>query len=44
VFWQREDLPTLNDLEPDLDEGGPLAYRTLGITKTQSDSLMAEMM
>ena len=44
VFWHREDLPTLNDLEPVLDEGGPLAYRTLGITKTQSDSLMSEMM
>ena len=44
VFWQREDLSTLNDLEPVLDEGGPLAYRTLGISKKQSDRLMAEMM
>ena len=44
VFWQREDLPSLNDLEPVLAEGGPLAYRPLGLSREQSDRLIAEMM
>ena len=44
VFWKREDLPALHQLEPVLDEGGPLAYRNLGLSKEQSDQLMSEMM
>ena len=43
LFWKK-DLPALHDLEPILHEGGPLAYRPLGISKSQSESLMAEMM
>ncbi len=44
LFWKRNDLPTLNDLEPILEEGGPLAYRKLGITKEQADALIQEML
>ncbi len=44
VFWRRDDLLSLNDLEPVLSEGGPLAYRSLGLSVDQSDRLIAEMM
>ena len=32
LFWKRDDLPALDQLEPVLDEGGPLARRPLGIS------------
>ena len=44
VFWRRSDLMSLNDLEPVLSEGGPLAYRSLGLSRDQSNRLIAEMM
>lgn len=44
LFWKRDDLPALHELEPVLDEGGPLAYRELGVTKEQADKLIAEML
>ena len=44
VFWRRDDLLSLNELEPVLAEGGPLAYRKLGISRDQSARLIAEMM
>jgi len=44
LFWKRDDLASLDQLEPILDQGGPLAYRKLGIGKEQSDKLIAELM
>jgi len=44
LFWQRTDLPALEDCEPVLKEGGPLAYRKLGITKEQADMLIKEFL
>ena len=44
VFWRRDDLSSLNDLEPVLSEGGPLAFRPLGLSPDQSNRLISEMM
>ncbi len=44
LFWKRTDLPTLEEMEPVLAEGGPLACRELGITDEQSKALIAELL
>ena len=44
LFWHRTDLPTLEEQEPVLDEGGPLGYRDLGLSKEQSSDLIQEML
>jgi 2-oxoglutarate ferredoxin oxidoreductase subunit beta len=44
LFWKREDLPALDQLEPILDEGGPLARRPLGISSDVAKSLVRELM
>ena len=44
LFWHRTDLPTLEEQEPVLDEGGPLGYRELGLSKEQSSDLIKEML
>jgi 2-oxoglutarate/2-oxoacid ferredoxin oxidoreductase subunit beta len=44
LFWKRTDLPSLEELEPVLDQGGPLAFRPLGITKEQADALVKELL
>ncbi len=44
LFWKREDLPTLEQSEPTLDEGGPLAYRELGLSEDQAQALIKEML
>lgn len=44
LIWKRDDLPSLEELEPVLDEGGPLALRKLGISKEQADNLIKEML
>jgi len=44
LFWKREDLPSLDQLEPILDEGGPLARRPLGIAPDVAKSLVRELM
>ena len=44
LFWKREDLPSLDQLEPILDEGGPLARRPLGISPDVAKSLVRELM
>ncbi|HEX9782531.1 MAG TPA: thiamine pyrophosphate-dependent enzyme [Opitutaceae bacterium] len=44
LFWKREDLATLEDLEPVLHEGGPLAWRKPGITPDQAKALIEEIM
>ena len=45
LFWKRTDLPSLEDLEPVLQDGnGPLAFRKLGIAKEQADALIKELL
>ena len=44
VIWRRTDLPTLEELEPVLDEGGPLAHRELGISREQAGGLIEELL
>jgi len=44
LFWKRNDLPSLDQLEPILDEGGPLARRPLGISPLTAKSLVRELM
>jgi 2-oxoglutarate ferredoxin oxidoreductase subunit beta len=43
LFLQKEQ-PTLGQLEPVLDEGGPMAHRPLGLTKEQSQKIIKGMM
>jgi 2-oxoglutarate ferredoxin oxidoreductase subunit beta len=44
LFWKRDDLPALDQLEPVLDDGVPLARRHLGIDRETSRSLIRELM
>ena len=44
LFWKKTDLPSLDQLEPVLDEGGPLARRPLGIAPEVARSLIRELM
>ncbi len=43
LFRQKEQ-PTLGQLEPVLEEGGPLAYRSLGLSKEQGQNIIKRMM
>ncbi len=43
LFLQKEQ-PTLSQLEPVLEEGGPLAYRPLGLSKEQGEKIIERMM
>jgi 2-oxoglutarate ferredoxin oxidoreductase subunit beta len=44
VFFQNNDRPTLGQLEPVLEEGGPLSHRELGLTEDQGSELIRMMM
>jgi 2-oxoglutarate ferredoxin oxidoreductase subunit beta len=44
LFWQRKDLPTLEQSERVLEDEGPLAFRKLGITEEQARDLKNEML
>ena len=44
LFLEIEEAPTLGDLEPVLDKGGPLAFRPLGINQEQSKKIINRMM
>src|SRR5215475_3488906 len=44
LFWKRNDLPSLDQLEKVLEEGGPLARRSLGISPDVARSLIHELM
>ena len=44
LFWKREDLPSLDQLEPVLAEGGALARRPLGVSADQARRLVRELM
>lgn len=43
LFLQK-DQPSLDQLEPVLDEGGPMAHRELGVTQEQSERIIKRMM
>jgi 2-oxoglutarate ferredoxin oxidoreductase subunit beta len=44
LFWRRDDLPSLDQLEPVLAEGGALARRPLGVSPEQAQRLVKELM
>ena len=44
LFWKREDLASLDQLEPVLEDGVPLAKRPLGIDPDTAQSLIRELM
>ena len=44
LFWKRTDMPSLDELEPVLAEGGPLAHRPLGISPEAAKALISELM
>ncbi len=44
LFFQKKDTPALHELEPVLDEGGPLALRSLGVTSEQAERIIKRMM
>jgi 2-oxoglutarate ferredoxin oxidoreductase subunit beta len=44
LFWKRTDLPTLDELEPVLADGGPLAFRPLGLSQDQGQALIHELL
>ncbi len=44
LFWKRNDLPTLDESEAVLAEGGPLAHRPLGVPAEIAQALIRELM
>ena len=44
LFWKRDDLKSLHEQEPVLDQGGPLAFRKLGLSKEQAEALVKELL
>jgi 2-oxoglutarate ferredoxin oxidoreductase subunit beta len=44
LFWKRTDLPSLDELEPVLAEGGPLAHRPLGVAPEIAKALIQVLM
>ena len=44
LFYQSTGRPTLAQLEPILDEGGPLAFRETGLTPEHAKKVLADMM
>ncbi len=44
LFWKRDDLPTLDQLEPVLEDDTPLARRPLGIDAQTGRALVRELM
>ena len=43
LFWRREDLPALDQLEPVLGDG-PLAHRPLAVAPDIAQALVKELM
>jgi 2-oxoglutarate ferredoxin oxidoreductase subunit beta len=44
IFYQVKGNPSLDQAEPVLDQGGPMAHRELGLSKPQVDKLITGMM
>ncbi|HYV66910.1 MAG TPA: 2-oxoacid:ferredoxin oxidoreductase subunit beta [Myxococcales bacterium] len=44
VFYRNDEVPSLDELEPVLAEGGPIAHRPLAVPAEQARALIAELM
>jgi len=44
LFWKRTDLPSLEEQEPVLEQGGPLAHRKINVTDEQAQALIKELL
>jgi 2-oxoglutarate ferredoxin oxidoreductase subunit beta len=44
LFFETHSRLTLEEQEPVLDEGGPLAYRELGLSGEQTERIVSRMM
>jgi len=44
LFWKRDDLPSLDQLEPVLADGGALSRRPLGVAPERAQRLIKELM
>jgi len=44
LFWKRTDLPSLEEQEPVLEQGGPLAHRKIAVTDEQAQALIKELL
>lgn len=44
LFWKDDSMQSLNQQEPVLSEGGPLAFRKLGLSKEVGQALIKELM
>ena len=44
LFWKQTGVPALDELEPVLAEGGPLAHRPLGVDPKIAKALIEELM
>lgn len=44
LFFQKKDMPTLDQREPVLHEGGPLSRRSLGLSQEQTQRIIKRMM
>lgn len=44
LFFETDARPTLEEQEPVLDEGGPLGYRDLGLSKEETERIISRMM
>ena len=44
LFWKRTDLSSLDELEPVLAQGGPLAHRPLGVSSEVARTLIQALM
>jgi 2-oxoglutarate/2-oxoacid ferredoxin oxidoreductase subunit beta len=44
LFWRRNDIPALDQLEPVVAEGAPIARRALGVSPETAKSLIRELM
>jgi len=44
LFYRNEEVPALDELEPVLAEGGPLAHRPLDVSEENARAVIAELM
>jgi 2-oxoglutarate ferredoxin oxidoreductase subunit beta len=44
LFYRNDDVPSLDELEPILAEGGPLAHRPLGVSPENARAILEELM
>ncbi|NUN92402.1 MAG: 2-oxoacid:ferredoxin oxidoreductase subunit beta [Verrucomicrobiae bacterium] len=44
LFWKRDDLPSLEESEPILAEGGPLAYREVRVPPAKAEAIRKSLL